>query len=141
MNIPSHRIMSFNINGDYSGGENSWEKRKPLNLEMINRYRPDLIGLQEGARINLDTFRDELSEFTVVEGNRYGDNPPEDYSSILYRTSRYDLLNKGEFWFSGTPDIESADWGVEYPMGAIIIFVFSQKQSASDSQNLRLQLS
>ena len=110
--------MSFNINGDYSDGANSWEKRKSLSLEVINRYKPDLIGLQEGAKINLATFSEQLTEFSLVEGNCYGDTPPEDYSSILYRTSRYELLNSGEFWFSETPDVESTDWGVEYPMGA-----------------------
>ena len=112
MMLPSHRIMSFNINGDYSGDANSWKKRKLLSLDIFNRYKPDLIGLQEAAKINLDTFRDELSEFSIVEGNCYGDNPPQDYSSILYRTSRYELLNTGEFWFSDTPDTESMDWGV-----------------------------
>jgi endonuclease/exonuclease/phosphatase family metal-dependent hydrolase len=36
----------------------------------------------------------------------------------LYRTSRYELLNTGEFWFSETPDMASTGWGIEYPMGA-----------------------
>ena len=116
--IPSHRIMSFNINGDYSGGENSWEKRAPLDLAIVNRYKPDLIGLQESVEIILGTFREHLIDYSIIEGNCYGDIPPQDYSSILYLTARYDLLDTGEFWFSETPDRESTDWGVEYPMGA-----------------------
>jgi endonuclease/exonuclease/phosphatase family metal-dependent hydrolase len=118
MMIPSQRIMSLNINGDYSGGDNSWEKRTSLNLAIIKRYKPDIIGLQEAAKINLETLRENLSEYSIVLGNCYGDTPPQEYSSILYQTSRYDLLETGEFWFSETPDIESTDWGVEYPMGA-----------------------
>jgi endonuclease/exonuclease/phosphatase family metal-dependent hydrolase len=109
--------MSFNINGDYSRRANSWKKRAPLNLGVITRYTPDIIGLQEAAKKNLDTFREHLSDYSLVVGNCYGDSPPQDHSSILYKTSRYELLDTGEFWFSETPDIESADWGVEYPMG------------------------
>jgi endonuclease/exonuclease/phosphatase family metal-dependent hydrolase len=110
--------MSLNINGDYSGGDNSWEKRAPLTLSMINRYKPDLVGFQESAKGNLDTLREHLGDYSLITGNCYGDTPPQEYSSITYRTSRYELLDTGEFWFSETPDVESADWGVEYPMGA-----------------------
>ena len=116
--IPSHRIMSFNINGGYGNGDNSWEKRMSLNLAIINRYKPDIIGLQESEKTNLDTFRKHLGDYNIVVGNCYGNIPPDGYSSILFRTKRYELLDTGEFWFSETSDIESSDWGVEYPMGA-----------------------
>lgn len=110
--------MSFNINGAYSEGANGWKIRAPLTATVIRRYSPDIIGLQEASTANLDTCREQLPEYSLVMGNRYGDNPPQDYTSILYKTARYDLLASGEFWFSETPDVESADWGVEYPMGA-----------------------
>lgn len=114
----SHRIMSLNINGDYTDGDNAWQKRAPLTFSIINRYKPDLIGFQECAKDNLAAFYEQLSDYQVVEGNCYGDTPPQEHTSILFLKSRYELLDKGEFWFSQTPDIESADWGVEYPMGA-----------------------
>jgi endonuclease/exonuclease/phosphatase family metal-dependent hydrolase len=114
----SHRIMSLNINGAYNDGANAWKIRAPLTLTLINRYRPDIIGLQEASKTNIDTFHEQLSEYSVVIGNRYGDTPPQDYTSVLYKSVRYELLASGEFWFSETPDIESADWGIEYPLGA-----------------------
>jgi endonuclease/exonuclease/phosphatase family metal-dependent hydrolase len=110
--------MSFNINGVYGDDENSWLMRAPLNLEVINRYAPDIIGLQEASTANLDFYREKLVDYSLVVGNCYGDTPPQEYSSILYKSSRYKLLETGEFWFSETPDIESVDWGVDYPMGA-----------------------
>jgi endonuclease/exonuclease/phosphatase family metal-dependent hydrolase len=115
----SHRIMSWNINGDYDReGAQSWDKRAPVALSILNRYKPDIIGFQECAEVNLATFREQLSDYHVLKGNCYGDNPPQEHSSILFLESRYELLDLGEFWFSETPDMESADWGVEYPMGA-----------------------
>jgi len=114
----SHRVMSLNINGDCNDGDNAWEKRAPLTFSVISRYKPDLIGFQECARGNLATFPEHLSDYQIVEGNCYGDAPPQEHTSILFLRSRYELLDRGEFWFSQTPDVESADWGVEYPMGA-----------------------
>jgi endonuclease/exonuclease/phosphatase family metal-dependent hydrolase len=114
---PIHRVMSLNINGLYGEDANLWEKRAPLLLEVIRRYKPDLIGLQEAAKINL-TFLEGLDDYKVVQGNCYGDTPPQEYSSILYKASRYECLETGEFWFSETPDVASIDWGVDYPMGA-----------------------
>jgi endonuclease/exonuclease/phosphatase family metal-dependent hydrolase len=114
----THRIMSLNINGDYNDGDNAWVKRAPLTLSVINRYKPDLLGFQECAKDNLAAFYEQLSDYQVVEGNCYGDTPPQEHTSILFLKSRYELLDRGEFWFSQTPDVQSADWGVEYPMGA-----------------------
>jgi mRNA deadenylase 3'-5' endonuclease subunit Ccr4 len=82
----SHRIMSLNINGAYNDGDNSWEKRAPLTFSIINRYKPDLIGFQECAKGNLAAFHKHLSDYHVVEGNCYGDTPPQERSSILFMT-------------------------------------------------------
>lgn len=114
----SHRIMSFNINGVNGAGASAWKMRAPLIMTVINRYTPDIIGLQESSKANLDTFSEQLHDYMLVIGNCYGDTPPQDYTSILYKSARYELLTSGEFWFSETPDIESAGWGVEYPLGA-----------------------
>jgi endonuclease/exonuclease/phosphatase family metal-dependent hydrolase len=114
----THRMMSFNINGTRGEDANTWEKRAPLNVAVIRRYSPDIIGLQEASEVNLETYREQLSDYRLVLGNCYGDTPPQEYSSILYKASRYELLETGEFWFSKTPDKESIGWGVDYPMGA-----------------------
>lgn len=113
-----HRIFTLNVNGVFGDDANSWPMRAPLNVAVIGRYRPDIIGLQEASKTNLDTFGEQLTDYTLVEGNCYGDTPPQEYSSILFRSERYELLERGEFWFSETPDVESTGWGVEYPMGA-----------------------
>lgn len=115
-----HRIMSFNINATtgYGEGDNSWTARAPLAVSIINRYKADLIGLQEMLPANFETLRPQLEQYTFIDGNCYGDTPPDAYNTILYRTDRYELLDDGEIWYSDTPDVESSGWGVEYPMGA-----------------------
>jgi endonuclease/exonuclease/phosphatase family metal-dependent hydrolase len=113
----THRVMSFNINGIQGEDANSWQVRAPLNLAVIRRYAPDIIGLQEASETNLETYREQLTDYRLVLGNCYGDTPPQEYSSILYKASRYELLETGEFWFSETPGSQSTGWGVDYPMG------------------------
>ncbi len=42
-------VMSFNIRGTFHRGDgiNAWEQRAALNVAMIERYAPGLIGFQE----------------------------------------------------------------------------------------------
>ena len=111
-------VMTFNINGSYGDEYNSWPQRVPFNIATIQKYAPDLIGLQEAVEENLDSYRQQLSGYTLLAGNCYGDVPPQEYSSILWRSDRFELGQSGEFWFSRTPDVSSTGWGVPYPMGA-----------------------
>src|SRR5260221_7563011 len=97
------RIMSFNVNGPSGRGPNVWSKRAALNVEIINRYSPDLIGLQEVAKRNLVTYQKQLTEYNHVVGNCYGDSPPQTWTSIFWKASRFQLLESGEFWISDTP--------------------------------------
>ncbi len=114
------RIMTFNIWGcNYpKEGPNSWSERSALNVAVIRRHAPDLIGLQEAQEGNLATYRELLTEYTIISGNQYGDNPPTEFNAILYRHDRLELLQQGEFWYSPTPDEPSTGYGVDYPMGA-----------------------
>jgi endonuclease/exonuclease/phosphatase family metal-dependent hydrolase len=114
----TQRVMSFNINGTQGEDANSWQRRAPLNVAILRRYAPDMIGLQEVSEANLETYREQLTDYRSVLGNCYGDTPPQEYTSILYKASRYELLDTGEFWFSNTPNKESIGWSVDYPMGA-----------------------
>ncbi len=114
------RVMTFNVQGaGYPAeGVNSWERRAALNVRVIERAAPDLIGFQEIRRGNLATYRERLRGYGHVAGNNYGDNPPAEWTSIFWKAARFALVEADEFWLSRTPDEPSADWGVPYPMGA-----------------------
>jgi endonuclease/exonuclease/phosphatase family metal-dependent hydrolase len=114
----SHRVLSFNVNGDAASGTNGWQDRARLNIQTILRYSPDLIGFQEVARGNQAAYEEHFTDYDHVAGIRYGDLPPQERSPIFWKRSRYTLIGAGEFWFSETPDVESVGWGVAYPMGA-----------------------
>lgn len=103
--------MSFNIrNGKANDGDNSWRNRRPLVAEVIRGYAPDVVGLQEAFRFQLDQLAADLQGYVEVgEGRGGGDR--DEYSAILYRAERFDLLDSGTFWLSETPEVVSKHWG------------------------------
>jgi endonuclease/exonuclease/phosphatase family metal-dependent hydrolase len=114
--MPTIRVMTFNVQGAQHPAEepNRWEQRAALNLRTIEQAAPDLLGLQEVQHENLATYRAHLRGYSHVVGNNYGDTPPTEWTSILWREARFALVAVGEFWLSRTPNEPSVDWGVPY---------------------------
>jgi endonuclease/exonuclease/phosphatase family metal-dependent hydrolase len=114
------RVMTFNVQGATwpEDGPNAWPARADLNVATMLRWAPDLVGLQEVQADNLRVFRERLPGYALFQGNNYGDVPPQEWTTILWRADRFDLVDAGELWFSPTPDQPSSGYGVAYPMGA-----------------------
>jgi endonuclease/exonuclease/phosphatase family metal-dependent hydrolase len=103
--------MTFNIrNGLANDGENRWELRKEFTCDVIREYSPDVLGLQEPFRFQLDVFAKNLPDYEEIGVGRDGGTKGE-YSAILYRKSRFDVASSGTFWLSETPEKPSAHWG------------------------------
>ena len=110
------RVMSFNIRyGTAPDGENAWPHRSALVMDVIDEGAPDILGLQEALREQLDEICRELPEYAKVGVGRNPDGGGE-YSAILYRASRFDLSDSGTFWLSATPKQPgSKTWGNNLP--------------------------
>jgi endonuclease/exonuclease/phosphatase family metal-dependent hydrolase len=105
--------MSFNIRyGTADDGENSWQHRKMLVRNVIDGFNPDLVGLQEALDFQLDELEADLSEYAHVGVGRDDGVTAGEHAAILYRSSRFDLIEHGTFWFSDTPEVPgSTSWG------------------------------
>ena len=104
------KTMTFNIRcGTANDGENSWEYRRQQAAEVIRRHGPDVIGLQEAFRFQIDDLRNKLPEYSEIGVGRDGDANGE-YSAILYRSGRFEVVDSGTFWLSETPDRPSRSW-------------------------------
>ena len=112
------KVMSFNIRGSITtsdDGPNNWQQRGALNVSVIKRCTPDLIGLQELQTQdeqdgNLGTYRTQLPEYHYFLGPRYGNEPPYAYVTILWNRRRLELVKSGGFWLSPTPEVYSFGW-------------------------------
>jgi len=106
-------VMSFNVRyAAANDGENSWDKRKDLACEVVRRQHPDVIGLQEALRVQIDDIRAALSEYGEIGVGREDGQTKGEYSAILYRKDRFNVNESGTFWLSDTPEVPgSITWG------------------------------
>ena len=62
-------IMSFNIKNDSYFTINKWHKRKKAVLDIINKYRPDIIGIQELTDKQMKDFN-TLDNYHIIGESR-----------------------------------------------------------------------
>ncbi len=107
------KVMSFNIRyGTADDGLNAWPRRRGLLFSLLRGQAPDLIGLQEALRFQLDEIAGAVSGYTEIGVGREDGVEAGEYAAILYRTERFQVLDSGTFWFSDTPEVPgSTSWG------------------------------
>lgn len=104
-------MMSFNIRYDYPNGkENSWDNRKEGIINLINKYNPAILGIQEGSKNTVSTLNKSLAKYEFI-GVATDGKTGGFYTAIFYDTTKYKVLNHSTFWLSETPDIPSKSWG------------------------------
>lgn len=101
------RIMSFNIRcGEF-------EPRKDLVPQMIVKYAPDSVGVQECTYQWYQQLTSALPGYGFVGVGRDTGNVCSgcgELSGILYRLDQYELTDSGTFWISETPEKVSFGW-------------------------------
>ncbi len=97
-------LMSYNIKFASPTFEPSWKVRKEWQVNMINKYNPDIIGTQEGLKEQVDYLQDELPDYIVIgEGRKGGDD--DEHMAIFFRRDKFRLREMGSFQLSNTPEI------------------------------------
>jgi endonuclease/exonuclease/phosphatase family metal-dependent hydrolase len=111
------RVMSFNIRyGSADDGPNRWDQRKPVVLQAIERFNPDLLGTQETLDFQADYLRQQLPEYACVGRTRQRDGPEGEQCALFFRRTRFEQLAAGHFWLSETPDVPgSKSWDSSLP--------------------------
>jgi endonuclease/exonuclease/phosphatase family metal-dependent hydrolase len=111
------RVMTFNIRyGTADDGDNSWDKRKELLLATIRTFDPDLLGTQEVLAMQADFLAEHLKGYTLVGVGRDDGKRRGEFSSLLYKTARFEPIDSGTFWLSETPEKPgSKSWDSSLP--------------------------
>jgi endonuclease/exonuclease/phosphatase family metal-dependent hydrolase len=110
------RVMTFNIRyNEPRDGVNAWTNRKTKVSDVIRFHKADLIGVQEAQYNQLQDLEKLLPDFAWCGTGRDGENRGE-FSAILYRKSRFKLLETKTFWLSETPETPgSKGWDANFP--------------------------
>ncbi len=111
------RVMSWNIRYDNPGdGPNAWTHRKDWFAEIVVAQRVDVAGFQEVLVGQLRELRQRLPDFEAYGVGRDDGAERGEFCPIFYRRERFELLDRGTFWLSPTPDqIGSRGWDAALP--------------------------
>jgi len=109
-------VMSYNIKyANENDGENSWSKRKDFITDQIQFYEPQILGLQEAVKIQIEYFLDEIDGYSSIGVAREDGRDKGEYTAILYKTEDFEVVETNTFWLSETPEAVSTGWDAALP--------------------------
>lgn len=126
------KIMSSNVRcwSPTDFFKKSWFYRADLIMQNIEQENPSIIGFQETNKWQYSYLCKSLPTYDSVV--TYRDNSYlAESCPIFYNAELYDLVDKGSFWLSETPEVMSKDWGAAcYRICSYVILAdkTSQKQ-------------
>ena len=110
-NAQDIRIASYNLRYDNKGDSgNLWTSRYPIVSALIQFHDFDIFGTQEGLRHQIDTLAANLPGYAWYGQGRDDGQAKGEHSAIFYKTAKYKLLGKGDFWLSETPEKVGPGW-------------------------------
>lgn len=116
------KIMSYNVCVS-SGGENDWAARRDGAIEMIDEYKPDVIGMQECSLYQLEFFAEQLAtknyKYIAVSRDTGTEDNNGERCALIYNASQYEVLESGTFWLAEKSNnefvtIPTKGWDAEY---------------------------
>lgn len=120
-----YRIGSFNIRyyNDIDG-EYSWEKRLPAIINFFSDEHPDIIGLQEIRRLQVDDIEsiEGYDSYIIFRDNGSSSpyNDQDEGNGIMWDKERFTLSDKGFFWLAPNPGQKPTWQDGSYPWGTTI---------------------
>src|SRR6056297_1651233 len=122
------RVMSFNIRyGAADDGENRWELRKEMVVDVINEFSPDLLGLQEALAFQSDYIGSKLDGYQYFGRSRM--TTPNEHCGIFVKVDRFVQLAGGHFWLSESPEVPaSKSWDSSLPRMATWLLLQDQQR-------------
>ncbi|MCM4153257.1 endonuclease/exonuclease/phosphatase [Arenibacter sp. N53] len=104
-------IISYNIKYDNTGDTiNNWNDRKASLAKLIQHYKADIIGIQEGLHNQVDFLNTALAGYAYVGVGRDDGQQKGEYSAIFYNSKKFNVLKTNTFWLSETPEKVSVGW-------------------------------
>jgi len=109
----SMRIMTYNIRYANENPGEEWSTRKYLISEMIKFHKPDIFGVQEALKIQIDFLTENFMDFYWVGVGRENGDKEGEYSAIFVN-KKFTLIDNGTYWLSQTPDYPSIGWDAAF---------------------------
>jgi endonuclease/exonuclease/phosphatase family metal-dependent hydrolase len=104
-------IATYNLRFDNPRDTgNLWVDRATPVSNLIRFYEFDIFGTQEALKNQLDDISNALPEYSRYGVGRDDGKDAGEHSAIYFKKDRFDLVKKGDFWLSQTPDKPTLGW-------------------------------
>jgi endonuclease/exonuclease/phosphatase family metal-dependent hydrolase len=105
------KIASYNIRFDNPRDTgNLWADRASFVANLIRYHDFDVFGTQEGFKSQLLDIQTALPYYTYAGVGRDDGQEKGEHTAIFFKPERFNLLQKGDFWLSETPEKPSKGW-------------------------------
>jgi endonuclease/exonuclease/phosphatase family metal-dependent hydrolase len=124
--------MTYNIRYDNTSDSlNNWKLRKQELAAQVLRYEPDVLGIQEGLSHQVDFLNMSLTDYSFVGVGRDDGKSAGEYAAVFFKTALFNVVRKGTFWLSDSPEKPSVGWDAALPR--ICTFVLLQHKTNGKS--------
>lgn len=115
-------VMSFNVAVDNRQPVNGWDDRKKAVIKMLTEAHPMVIGFQEAQAHEITDMISAHPEYSWYGiGRDTGKVPPtttnysaEEAMAVFWLRDSLQVMDKGTFWLSATPDQLGKGWDAAY---------------------------
>jgi endonuclease/exonuclease/phosphatase family metal-dependent hydrolase len=108
--VANIRVGTYNLRMDTPNDkEDAWPNRKEKVKSLLLFHEIEIFGTQEGFKHQLDGIL-EINKFAYVGVGRDDGEDAGEHSAIIYDKNRFKVLEKGNFWYSETPEIPGKGW-------------------------------
>ncbi len=119
-------VMSFNL---MAGSQSNPEsKRLDAVVEIILKYRPAVVGVQEATDTWIALLNQRLGDIYTIVGDGRNETRGDEHSAILYITAEFDCIESGTKWLSDTPDVPGSKFA-ESDYTRIMTYVHLSRKS------------
>jgi endonuclease/exonuclease/phosphatase family metal-dependent hydrolase len=99
------RVVSANIRfANPADGEHDWVNRKDFMASLVNDFKTDLLGTQEGRQPQLEEMAELLPNMQLIQGHRDWIEERM-YPCIFVNPETIYVKNSGDIWLSETPNL------------------------------------
>ena len=95
------RVASYNLRYDSPGDSlDNWKYHEKTVAGLIRFHDFEIFGTQEGLKHQLEQLKSDLPGYEYTGVGRDDGKDAGEHSAIFYKTDKFELLDKGDFWLS-----------------------------------------
>jgi endonuclease/exonuclease/phosphatase family metal-dependent hydrolase len=126
------KLMTYNLKFASPTFQPPWEVRREMQVDLIRKYSPDIIGTQEGLKEQVDYLMDHLPEYVVIgEGRKGGDD--DEHLAIFFKRDKFRLREMHSFQLSETPEVIGSGPEVNPRMVTWAQFAFINRRTEGET--------